>query len=145
MYQKDYILRMIEMLGDLIMGILGMLKRGRYKEAEEKLGEAFYTMLRKDAAFFADISVEKLTPTLIEDHNYTNDHLFILAELLYAQAELDLKRNRIPDSVIGFQKSLALYEFVDTARRTWSEERQERMKVIRGRIGELMKNEEMKE
>ncbi|MDP3002930.1 MAG: hypothetical protein Q8N38_07370 [Bacteroidales bacterium] len=27
MYQKDYILRMIEMLGTLIAGILGLIKR----------------------------------------------------------------------------------------------------------------------
>ncbi len=30
MYQKDYILRMIEMLGDLIAGIFGLIRKGEY-------------------------------------------------------------------------------------------------------------------
>jgi hypothetical protein len=141
-YQKDYILRMIEMLGDLIRGLMGLIRKGELDEAEEKLGEAFYTFLRKDARFFVNIPVDQITKTLIEDHNYTNDHLQILAELLYAEAELEYAGKKRSDSLVNYKKSLALFEFVDEAYRTWSEDRQERMKAIRGRMGELMKNEE---
>jgi hypothetical protein len=33
MYQKDYILRMIEMLGEMIAGILGLIKKGEFEQA----------------------------------------------------------------------------------------------------------------
>ena len=36
MYQKDYILRMIEMLGDLIAGIFGLIRKGEYSKACRK-------------------------------------------------------------------------------------------------------------
>jgi hypothetical protein len=137
MYQKDYILRMIEMLGDLLRAIFGLITKGDYRQAEEKLNEAFYTMLRKDSRFFQNIPVEKLTKTLIEDHNYTNNHLLILAELLHAEAELQFTRNTKADSILNFQKSLALFEFVDEAYRTYSEERLTKMEDIRKKIRDM--------
>jgi hypothetical protein len=137
MYQKDYLLRMIEMLGDLLRAIFGMITRGDLNIADEKLNEAYYTMLRKDAWFFQHIPLNELTKTLIEDHNYTNDHLQILAELFYAEAVLKYANNNYADSLLYYRKSLALFEFTDQAYRTYSEDRLERMALIREKISEL--------
>jgi hypothetical protein len=46
MYQKDYILRMIEMLGDLIAGILGLIKKGEFEKAADKLENLYLGMLK---------------------------------------------------------------------------------------------------
>jgi hypothetical protein len=137
MYQKDYILRMIEILGDLIRGIIGLITRGDLKLADEKLNEAYYTMLRKDAWFFQNIPLDDLTKTLIEEHNYTNDHLEILAELFYAEATLRYANNNRTDSLLYYKKSLALFEFIDLANRTYSDERLEKMTLIRNMINDF--------
>ena len=137
MYQKDYILRMIEMLGDLLRALFGLITRGDYRQAEERLNEAYYTMLHKDSWFFQNIPVDKLTKTLIEDHNYTNNHLVILAELLYAEAELQFAKNNKAGSSLNYKKSLALLEFLDETERTYSEDRLLRMKEIREKIEKL--------
>jgi hypothetical protein len=137
MYQKDYILRMIEMLGDYIRAVMDLIAHGKLGEAEDKLGEVFYTMLQKDSWFFQNIPVDRLTKTLIEDHNYTNNHLMILAELLYAEAELAYAKTNNNRSLLLYQKSLTLFEFVDEAYRTYSFERQERIGEIKRRIEEL--------
>jgi hypothetical protein len=137
MYQKDYILRMIEMLGDYIRAVIDLISHGKLREAEDKLGEAFYTMLQKDSWFFQNISLDQLTRTLIEDHNYTNNHLMILAELLYAEAELEYAKANNVRSLLLYKKSLALFVFVDEAYRTYSFERQERIGEIKRRIEEL--------
>jgi hypothetical protein len=137
MYQKDYILRMIEMLGDLIRGILGLIATGRFRQAEDKLDEVYYTMLHRDATFFHDLPLEGLTNALIEDHNYTNDHLQILAELFFAEATLEYARKNYDDSRQHYLKSLALFEFIDRAYSTYTEERQMRMLEIRQKISEL--------
>jgi hypothetical protein len=134
MYQKDYILRMIEIIGDLIRGIIGLITRGDLKLADKKLNEAYYTMLRKDAWFFQNIPINELTKTLIEEHNYTNEHLHILAELFYAEAALRYAKNNRADSLLYYKKSLALFEFIDKAGRTYSGERLEKMKLIRNMI-----------
>jgi hypothetical protein len=122
---------MIEMLGELLRAIFGMISKGKFGEAEQSVSEAYLTMLRKDSAFFQSIPMEKLTSTLIEDHNYTNAHLEILAELMYAEAELNDVQNRKPESVAFYKKSLLLFEFIDTSSKTYSVERLETIERIK--------------
>jgi hypothetical protein len=137
MYQKDYILRMIEMLGNLIAGILGLIKKGEYKLASEHLGKIYYDMLKEDAAFFRTIPADELTYKLLNEHNYTNSHLEILAELFNAEAELELAQGNRSGCLEYSKKSILLFEFIDREQKTYSLERTEKMAAIRNRIETL--------
>jgi hypothetical protein len=134
MYQKDYILRMIEMLGEMLAGILGLIKKGEFEKAEEKLENLYYKMLKEDSAFFRDIPENELTDRLLHQHNYNNGHLEVLAELFNAEAELCLAQGNKPGSLDYSHKSLKLFEFVDKEYRTFSQERTDKMESIRERI-----------
>jgi hypothetical protein len=137
MYQKDYILRMIEMMGDLIASILGLIKKGEYNQASEELGKIYYDMLKEDAAFFRTIPADELTHKLLKEHNYTNGHLEILAELFNAEAELELAQGNKSGSLEYSIKSLNLFEFLDREQKTFSFERSEKMAAIKIRIEEI--------
>jgi hypothetical protein len=137
MYQQDYILRMIEMIGDLIAAILGLIKKGDYMQASGQLGKIYYDMLKEDAAFFRSIPAADLTSKLLNEHNYNNGHLEILAELFNAEAELELAQGNKPGSIDYSIKSLTLFEFIDREQKTFSFERSEKMAAIRNRIEEL--------
>jgi hypothetical protein len=137
MYQKDYILRMIEMLGDLIAAVLGLIKKGDYIKASEQLGKIYHDMLKEDAAFFRNIPADKLTNKLLTYHNYTNGHLEILAELFNAEAELEVSQGHKSDSLAYFEKSLLLFEFIDREQKIYSAERQEKMNSISEKIQAL--------
>lgn len=137
MYQKDYILRMIEMLGDLIAGILGLIKKGEFKQAGEKLEHLYYSMLKEDSAFFRDIPENDLTDRLLHEHNYTNGHLEVLAELFNTEAELCLAQGNKTGSLEYSKKSLRLFEFIDREYKIYSSQRIEKMESIRKRIEEL--------
>ena len=137
MYQKDYILRMIEMLGEMIAGILGLIRKGNFEQAEDKLENLYFTMLKEDAAFFRDIPADELTDKLLHDHNYTNGHLEVLAELFNAEAELRKAKGDSKGSLEYSQKSLRLFEFIDIEYKTYSQERVDKMSEIRERIRSL--------
>jgi hypothetical protein len=139
MYQKDYILRMIEMLGDLIAGILGLIRKGDYNHASEQLGRIYYDMLKEDASFFRTIPKEELTHKLLQEHNYSSGHLEILAELFNAEAELELVQGNKAGSLEYSQKSLMLFEFIDAKQKTYLPERIKKMTAIRERIEALQK------
>ncbi len=134
MYQKDYILRMIDMLGDLIAGIIGFIKKGEYKQASEKLGKIYYDMLKEDAGFFRVIPKEDLIYKLLHEHNYTNGHLEILAELFNVEAELALAQGKKSVRLGYSEKSLVLFEYIDAEHRTYSSERLKKMAAIKERI-----------
>jgi len=137
MFQKDYILRMIEMIGDLIAALLGLIKKGDLEQAEKMLERGYMELLRRDAAFFQFIPKEKLTDTLIREHHYEHGHLTVLAELFFAEATLTEAQGKRQYSLICYEKSLTLLEFLEKEDRTWSEKREERIKLLKTRILEL--------
>ncbi len=140
MYQKDYILRMIEMLGELLRAIFGMISKGQLEQAEKSLHDAYLTTLRKDASFFQQIPIKNLTSELMQEHNFTNEHLEILAELMFAEATLLCSKNKQQESLPFFHKSLLLFEFVNNAYKTFSGDRIEKIELIRKRLVEINKS-----
>ena len=136
-YEKDYILRMIEMLGEFIAAIFGLIKKGDYKQASESLDRAYHNLLKEDASFFQRIPKDEISEKLVSEHNYTNNHLEILAELFYAEAELKYKEGKKSESIVLYEKSLILFEFVDNKSRTYSLNREARQRSIKNRINEL--------
>lgn len=137
MYQKDYILRMIEMIGDLIAAVLGLIKKGDYNKASDELGKIYYEMLKEDAAFFKGIPAGELTVKLLKEHNYTNGHLEILAELFNAEAELELAQGNNSGCLEYSEKALILLEFIDREQKTYTPERLKKMNAIRERVAEI--------
>ena len=77
------------------------------------------------------------TPKLMKEHNYTNGHLEVLAELFNAEAELKYVRNDKPGCLEFSEKSLILFEFIDTEYKIFSMERINKMEALRNRITEL--------
>ncbi|HEY3389878.1 MAG TPA: hypothetical protein VGK38_09925 [Prolixibacteraceae bacterium] len=137
MFQKDYILRMIEMIGDLIAALLGLIKKGDLEQAEKLLERSYLEMLRREASFFQLIPKEQLTEKLLSDHNFTSGHLTILSELFFAEATLSEAQNRLNNSLVCYQKSLILLEFLEQEDKTWSAQREERITLLKDRIAFL--------
>ena len=125
---------MIEMLGDLLASIFGLVRKGDYALAGEKLERIYYDMLQEDAAFFRSIPKEDLTCKLLEEHNYTSGHLEIVAELFNAEAELAGAQGLSMECLEYSEKSLLLFEFIDLQQKTLSVERLDKMDSIRDRI-----------
>ena len=48
MYQRKYILRMIEKIGVLGSGILGRIKKGEFQEASHSIDHAYQDVLKTD-------------------------------------------------------------------------------------------------
>ena len=134
MYQKDYILRMVEMLGDMLAAIFGLIRKGDYMKAGENLERVYNDMLKEDAAFFRSIPGDDLTHKLLEEHNYTNGHLEILAELFNAEAELAAAQDNPKACLEYSEKALLLFEFVDIHQKTLLMDRLDKMTLIRDRI-----------
>lgn len=131
MYKKDFIMRMIEMLAELIAGILGLLKEGKIEEASEKLDNAYTDLLKEDATFFKNIDIDKLTSTLLDEHNYTNDHLEILSELFYTEGKIHETQENFTQAHHFYKKALRLYEHVVNHSSTFSFTQQNKLNTLK--------------
>lgn len=137
MYQKDYILRMVEQIAELVAGILGLIKEGDFPKATQSIENAYQDLLKEDAAFFSTIPLADLSQKLIQEHNYTNGHLEILSELFYAQAELEYAQGNRNSCLQYYQKSLLLLEFVLEDSNSFSIDKKARVSSMKKRITEL--------
>lgn len=130
MYRKDYILRMVEMFGEMIARLLGLIKKGDYTLASKSIENAYLDFLQKEAAFFHVIPIKTLTQTLLKDHNYTNNHLEILAELFNAEAELNYTQDKHKECLPFAEKALLLFKFINSETKTYSEIRDIKIKRL---------------
>ena len=137
MYQRDYILKMIEMMGQFVAAILSKILKREYKEAEELLEESYNTLLKDSAAKFTFISKEKLTDQLISEYHFVDEQLEIVALLFKAEAELRMAQGNKELSLDFFEKALILLEFVDNNSKTFSMERKSDIDDIKHKINEL--------
>lgn len=137
MYQRDFIMRMVEMLAELVAGIFGLIKKGEFDKAAQSIDNAYRDLLKEDAAFFTSIPLNELTDVLIGEHNYTNGHLEILSELFYTQAELLFAQSKLGESINFYKKALKLFNFVIKQSGTFSIEKQSKIQYIENRIAEL--------
>jgi len=137
MFQKDFILRMMEMMAEMIAIFLGLIKKGDTEQAARCLDKAYRDILKQDAAFFQKIPTTELTRQLIEEHHYTNGHLKILSELFFAEGELRRAQKKDPKAYEFYKKALILFEFVEKEAATFSLEREERGWLLKNRLEEL--------
>jgi len=125
------------MMGDLIAAILGLIKKGDHEQAEKMLERGYYELLRRDASYFQLIPKEQLTDQLLSDHDYTNGHLAVLAELFFAEAALSEAQNKRDHSLTCYEKSLVLLDFLEEDDKTWSAKREERKSLLKEKISLL--------
>lgn len=136
MYQRDYILKMIEMMGQMLAAFFGLIKRKQLDEAADTIDDMFNNLLKEDAAFFHTIKKEELTAKLLEEHNYTNSHLEVLAELFYAEATLRKAQKKRDMSMECFEKALMLFEYIEKELKVFSMDRQDKIGSIRKELSE---------
>jgi len=140
MYSKDFILRMIEMIGDLIAGILGLIKKGDFQQASQTLDNAYFDFLKQDAFSFRAINKEILIDELTEKHSFNNGHFEILSELFFAEAELLYAKGKQIASIEFYEKSIILLDYVIKSSKTLSFERQAKLVTLQNRLAQLVGN-----
>jgi hypothetical protein len=124
--ERDYLMRQIMMLLELIQKILGLRKKGFYKEAEEEINYIYnYLQLKKDVQ---DMSAEDLIDYLIAEKKFTNYHLEVIAFLFKEQGELEINSTL---KLNFFRKAYFLLERADRESTSFSMERQLKLTELR--------------
>ena len=128
---------MIEMFGEMLAGIFGLLGKKRYEEASRAIENAYTELLRKNASDILNIDDNKLREVLQKDFGFNQQQLEVVAGLLYAEAELHYRQENFSKSKSLFQKSLAIYRYLDKEQKLYSIERQNQIADIEKRISEV--------
>lgn len=124
--EKDYLMRQLMMLFEVIAKILRYRKKGEKEKALDEINY-FYQCLKIEADFRA-LNIEKLLEFLEKDKNLTNEHLEMVAFVLKEQGEL-AEDTRI--KLDFFRKSYFLLDKVERESITFSVDRQMKLAELR--------------
>ena len=124
--EKDYLMRQLMMLFEVIHKILGHRKKGEYDEAKAQI-QYFYSCLKIDLDV-CKLTAEKLIELLEKKKKLSNAHIELFAFVLKEQGELE-KDARQQQNL--FQKSFFLLDKVERESTSFSMDRQMKMAELR--------------
>jgi len=124
--EKDYLMRQLMMLFDVIHKILRHRKKGENEEALDEI-QYFYKCLNIEAEINSK-SIENLLEFLESEKKLTNEHIEMIAFVIKEQGELSkTKENKLD----FFRKAWFLLDKVERESITFSMDRQMKMAELR--------------
>jgi len=124
--ERDYLMRQLMMLFDVIEKIIRYRKKGEKEKAEDEI-EYFYSSLNIESEI-KSMSIENLLIFLDTEKKLTNEHIEMIAFVLKEQGELsETDENKIN----YFRKAYFLLDKVKHESITFSIDRQMKIKKLR--------------
>lgn len=124
--ERDYLMRQLMMLFEVIEKIIRYRKKGEKEKAEDEI-EYFYSSLNIEKEINS-MGIENLLIFLKSEKKLSNEHIEMIAFVLKEQGELS-EKNEIKDSF--FRKAYFLLDKVDRESFTFSMDRQMKMAELR--------------
>ena len=127
MYQKDYIMRMIEAFAKMVAGIIGLIKKGDPDGAIEKIKETYDTVLKinpEDLYQYDDPAWYRFC------NERSLDELEMVAELFKLEGEIRIDAGNSEEGRRMLYKSLELFKYVDDQSHTFSVVRFEKISSL---------------
>ncbi|GMR24429.1 MAG: DUF6483 family protein [Acidobacteriota bacterium] len=88
MFQRDYILRLVEQLAKTVGAVLTLKKANRFEEAERAIGEAAKNLVGLDIATLLALPVDQILTLFSPGGSLDAGKCIVVAELLYEHGEI---------------------------------------------------------
>lgn len=124
--ERDYLMRQLMMLFDVIQKILRYRQKGEKKPAMDEI-KYFYKCLKMDESVHKK-GINELMDYLVSERKLTNEHIEMIAFVLKEQGELEEDVNQKLDF---FRKAYFLLDKVDRESVTFSMDRQMKLAELR--------------
>jgi hypothetical protein len=135
MYQKDFILRIIEDFFRFLSIILKLKEEKDYTQAFEVIRETSEKLLKIDVIALSE-DEDDFNNFLTNTPNQP-EKLEILAELLKIKAEIHLELNQVFSAINAFEKSLRLFDQCQFQSKNYSIDRVKKMTDINLQLDRL--------
>jgi len=130
MFQRDYILRLIEEFGKLLAAITGLKLEGKLEEALKKVDESYQEILDLDPKLVKSLNTEEVLPFLQNEKKFDYSQLNMAAELMYQEGMIYREEG---DPVIArnvLEKSKLIIDFLMVNDSTFSFDWYEKLRDI---------------
>lgn len=130
MYQKDFILRVIEACSDALARIIGLKKEGKNNLALDEIKRTYVEVLK--------ININDILSTPTEEiKNIEIEKLEMISDLLKVEGEIEFTDRNNQRSTQLINKALELLELADQENTTFSFERKNKITDLKNLLNEI--------
>jgi hypothetical protein len=141
MYQKDYILRLIEQVAKAIAVILGLISKKQYLEALEEAKKAYLNYLNIETSYLDSVPPDNMGEILQKETEMGHHELEIIGKLLKLEGDAFIGQGKNEDARNKYLRGLSILEYINNTKNTeFSIERFQYIQQIRDRLKTMIQS-----
>jgi hypothetical protein len=127
MFERDYLMRQLMQLFEVLQRIIRRRKQGENQLAREEVG-TFYSMVKLENNLL-NLTIEELMNLLVREKKFTNEQIELLAYVIKEQGELESQEE---NQINYFRKAWFLLDKVERESITFSMDRLLKLEELKG-------------
>lgn len=108
MYEKDYIMRMIQQMIRVLLHLFGLKQSGSYEEAYDLIDLTLQQFTGLSSKMIEDFDEESLLAFLSPGGNLNLERCFVVGVLLKEEGDILFNQNYTREALVRYKKSFAL-------------------------------------
>jgi hypothetical protein len=135
--ENEKVLKLIDEVSEVLSLLIELRKKGRFREALEKIDETLLNYFKFDSDFMYSISEDFLVNALKEDKGLSSEQMISLAEILSEKGDILLEQNNLKESQKVLKNTLKIYYFLNEDQDFFSFKNMNKMVLINDKLSKI--------
>lgn len=135
--EKDKVLKLIDEVSDVLSILIELKKKGRFREALERIDETLLKYFDFDVNYMYSLSEDFLVDALKQEKGLDSEQLVYLAEILSEKGDILLEQNNLKKSRDVLKNSLKIYYFLNDDQDFFSFKNMNKMLLINEKLSRI--------
>ncbi|MCD4833505.1 MAG: hypothetical protein K8R31_06895 [Bacteroidales bacterium] len=135
--ENKKILKLIDEVSEVLSLLIELRKKGRFREALEKIDETLLNYFKCDSDFIYSISEDFLVDALKTEKGLSSEQIVSLAEILNEKGDILLEQNNLRESREILKNTLKIYYFLNEDQDFFSFKNMNKMVLINDKLSKI--------
>jgi len=135
--ENEKILKLIDEVSEVLSLLIELRKKGRFREALEKIDETLLNYFKCDSNFMYSISEDFLVDALKTEKGLSSEQIVSLAEILNEKGDILLEQNNLRESREILKNTLKIYYFLNEDQDFFSFKNMNKMVLINDKLSKI--------
>ncbi len=135
--ENKKILKLIDEVSEVLSLLIELRKKGRFREALEKIDETLLNYFECDSDFMYSVSEDFLIDVLKTEKGLSSEQIVSLAEILNEKGDILLEQNNLRESREILKNTLKIYYFLNEDQDFFSFKNMNKMVLINDKLSKI--------
>lgn len=135
--KNEKVLKLIDDVAAVLSLLIELRKKGRFREAIEKIDETLVKYFNCESDFIYTVSEDFLIDALRQEKGLSSKELVSLAEILSEKGDILLEQNNLRESQKILKNSLKIYYFLNEDQDFFSFKNMNKMVLINDKLSSI--------